>query len=113
MGNNDGVIDQMVLRLGKLHVATDRDFVQDIGIDGESNFVMPNVQVPRESPMNVLDLKSSHLASTLNDLHSEARAIQERYLADAARVLVRSDSAWRTFTFLVSKTFGRLSGSRK
>jgi hypothetical protein len=109
MGNNDGVLDQCVAYFKKIHVTFERDLLDDIGVVGESNFVMPAVKVASASEAtNPLAVTSADLQHALPILRSEILTIQNQYFEDMWQVYRRADSVQHTVKFIASKSLARL-----
>jgi len=109
MGNNDGVLDQCVAYYGKLHITFERDLVDDIGVIGESNFVMPKVTVANVGAQtNPLTLTQEDFNATLGLLKTELAEIQNWYFEELWQVYRRADSVQHTIKFILNKTLSRL-----
>jgi|GEM_PF-2310949 len=109
MGNNDGVLDQCVAFFDKLHVTFERDLVEDIGLVGESNFVMPKVALPKSQTASTpLALTEGVLTQTIDSLHSELAKIQEHYFQEQWQVYRRANSVQHTLKFVANKLIRRL-----
>lgn len=113
MGNNDGVLDQCVAYFGKLHVTFERDLVDDIGVVGESNFVMPKVAVATAgNQAHPLSLTQEDLHANLPLLKSELLDFQNRYFEDLWQVYRRAESVQHTLKFVARKTISHLRKRR-
>jgi GT2 family glycosyltransferase len=109
MGNNDGVLDQCVAFYEKLHVTFERDLVEDIGLVGESNFVMPQVEVSKsKTHSNPLDITSDDVARLVPLLKSELSQIQATFFDNQWQVYRRAESVQHTLKFVANKVAHRL-----
>ncbi len=107
MGNNDGVLDQIMAHFQKLHIVTGRNFAKDIGIVGESNFVIPEIKAPQQDAEEILATSFSDLQRALPHLESELGAIQDKYFSDLWQVYRRADSITHTTKFIARKLMGK------
>jgi len=108
MGNNDGALDQMIGLFNKLHVVAGRQLLQDIGIQGETSFRYPNIEVPQMKHAQPLATTASDLAEALPHLEEEFSALQYKYFANMWQVYRRADSVQHTIKFILGKTISRL-----
>lgn len=108
MGNNDGVQDQMVAFFGRLHIVVDREKLTDIGLVGESHFVIPEVPVPHARESNILSLTEADLQLEIAHLHEELRTIQDSYFQDLWQVYRRAESIKHTVKFLGKKSMAKI-----
>ena len=113
MGNNDGVQDQMIAYFGRLHIVTDKEKLTDIGLVGESHFVIPEVPVPHAGESEILSLTSQDLERELAHLHNELRVIQDTYFQELWQVFRRAESIKHTVKFLGKKTLGKIVNAIK
>ena len=104
MGNNDGVQDQMIAYFGRLHIVTDQEKLTDIGLVGESHFVIPQVPVPHAGESDILSLTTADLEQELLALRDELRTIQDTYFQELWQVFRRAESIKHTVTFLTKKS---------
>lgn len=111
MGNNDGVLDQCVALFNKLHVTFERDLLKDIGLIGESNFVIPQVAIPAgENGTNPLLLTRQNLIQAQSSLSEELDNIQADYFESMWQVYRRADSIKHTVKFLFTKSLRKIRG---
>ena len=108
MGNNDGTLDQMIGLFNKLHVVAGRQLLQDIGIQGETSFRYPQIDVPHMQQAQPLATTAGDLAEALPHLEHEFAALQYKYFADMWQVYRRADSVQHTVKFIASKSLARL-----
>lgn len=112
LGNNDGVIDQLVPYFKKIHIVAGSNLISDIGFGGETSFRYPRIEVPNEKQDAPLLTTLSQLQEALPHLDSELGAIQDKYFSDLWQVYRRADSITHTTKFiskkLVKKLFSRL-----
>jgi GT2 family glycosyltransferase len=109
MGNNDGVLDQCVAFYDKLHVTFERDLVEDIGLIGESNFVIPQVLLPKSKTSGTpLATTEIDLSETIDSLRLELSEIQECYFESQWQVYRRANSVQHTVKFVANKLIHRL-----
>lgn len=116
LGNNDGVLDQLIPYFKKLHIVAGSNLLTDIGVGGETSFRYPQIEVPNEKFDNPLNTTLGQLRDALPHLESELHAIQERHFSDLWQVYRRADSITHTTKFitkkLLSKFTARLRPSR-
>ena len=108
MGNNDGALDQMIGLFNKLHVVAGKQLLQDIGIQGETSFRYPEIQIPDMRSAIPLATTSNDLTSALPYLEREFAALQRQYFSDIWQVYRRADSVQHTIKFIAQRSLQRL-----
>ena len=111
LGNNDGVLDQLIPYFKKLHVVAGSNLIDDIGVGGETSFRYPRIAMPNEKFDNPLDTTLSELQEALPHLDSELQSIQKKYFADLWQVYRRADSITHTTRFITGKLIGKIRSS--
>jgi hypothetical protein len=106
MGNNDVVHDRITSAMKRLHISSPESLFTDVGIEGETNFVHPEIAVPDLTTANVFHTTQEDLRQALPHLQAEAHAFEYRFFKDFWGGYMVSKSGRLAFNVLIKKLFG-------
>ncbi len=109
LGNNDGVLDQVIPYFKKLHIVAGSNLLTDIGVGGETSFRYPQIEVPNEKLDNPLETTLAQLQGALPNLEEELNAIQTRHFSDLWQVYRRAESITHTTKFIIKKLLSKFT----
>jgi hypothetical protein len=108
MGNNDVVHDRITTSCKRLHVTSPESLVQDVGVEGETDFIHPDIHVPDQLIADVFTTTSEDLRRALPDLHAEARAFEQKFFEDFWDGYMASKSGRLALNVLMGKVLRTL-----
>lgn len=103
MGNNDVVHDRITFALKRLHITSPRSLLRDVGTEGETNFVLPEIRLPDWDTANVLSTTHADLLDALEHLKAEAHLFEHKFFKDFWGGYLTSVSGQLAFRVLVQK----------
>jgi hypothetical protein len=103
MGNNDVVHDRITAAMKRLHITSPESLFTDVGVEGETNFVHPEIVVPDLKTANVLHRTQEDLRRALPLLQAEAHAFEYRFFKDFWGGYMVSKSGRLAFGVLAKK----------
>lgn len=103
MGNNDVVHDRIAAAMKKLHIASPKSLLQDVGTEGETNFVLPEIRVPGWDTANVFQTTHEDLLQALPHLQAEAQTFEYKFFKDFWSGYMVSKSGRLAMNVLISK----------
>jgi hypothetical protein len=107
LGNNDGILDQLIPYFKKLHIVAGSNLINDIGVGGETSFRYPRIEVPNEKLDKPLETTLAQLQDALPHLARELEVIQNKHFSDLWQVYRRADSVTHTTKFIARKLMGK------
>jgi len=108
MGNNDVVHDRITAAMRRLHITSPESLFTDVGVEGETNFVHPEIAVSDLTTANVFHTTQEDLRQALPLLQAEAHAFEYRFFKDFWGGYMVSKSGRLATNVLIKKLFGSL-----
>jgi hypothetical protein len=109
MGNNDVVQNRITASFRKLFVVSDQSLIRDRGISGETNFVLPDIQLPTGASGNVLTTTAQDLVDCLNELKLEQHEFEQKFFKNFWGGYIVSKSGGLAIRVLLKKIKGFVS----
>jgi len=109
MGNNDVVHDRITSAMKRLHITSPESLFTDVGVEGETNFVHPEIAVPDLKTANVFQTTQEDLRQALPLMQAEAHAFEYRFFKDFWGGYMVSKSGRLAINVLIKKLVASFS----